>query len=192
MVLTAGLILLLVSSVPEVRFLETVWFTETVGPGATKLVSLDLSGFTYVEGSFGGAYTCGLRVYLLDDEGTASYNASGGLPDPDSSLNCDRTRGIFLNEIASVVFENTRNGTEAPSVRLDLFRISQPFAILVFPALIFSFSGASVVLFRLFRGGLVRIVTDLGQREDPDPSRFGREGGSEDEGYSSSGERSKK
>ena len=174
--LLAGLLLIFVSMVPEVRTADSVLFVGSLAPRELRTETVTQVGFTYAEIAFEGTPPCGVRLYVLDSRGGAEYRASGALPDPESSLNCERTSAVYQGDIDVVVFQNAFAINQSFAVRFDLVLVSQPNALLALPAFALFLFGGALVIMRSLHEGLVRTVEDLAEQETYEPPHRG-EGG---------------
>lgn len=171
--LVAGLLLIFLSVVPEVRPIGSVQFSDSLAPGEVRNETLNRTGFTYAEIAFDTPPPCGVRVFVLDTRLALEYQASGQLPSPETSLSCERTEDVHSDDISLVVFENVATVAQSFSIRFDLLLVSHPYALLALPAFVLFLLGAMVVVMEMIRGGLVRIVDELAEEEVDEPPRPG-------------------
>ena len=167
--LVAGASMAFVSYLPQVAQIDSLQFSGSVAANDTVALNFTASGYSHVAFAFEERPSCSLRAYALDTAAADLFVTSSVLPDPLTSLNCDRLQGVFSNLIALIVIDNPFAGPELNySLRADLFLVSQPDAIWVVPGFALFLGGAVAVIARMLRSGLTQIVDDIAE-EDPIP-----------------------
>lgn len=164
--LVAGVATAFASYSLNVAIVDSLSYVGSVGANDSIAAGFNTTGYSYVEFAFQQRPSCSLRVYVLDPAGAERYVTSSILPDPSTSLNCDRQRGVFAHAIALLVFDNPFEGAGLNySLRAHLYLVTQPYAIWVIPGFALFLGGAIAVAIRMLRSGVTEIVDDLGEDE---------------------------
>lgn len=164
--LIAGAGMAFVSYLPQVAQIDSIEYSGTVAANDSVVRNFTATGYSHVAFAFEQRPSCSLRVYVLDPGAAELYLTSSVLPDPLTSLNCDRLQGVFESLIALVVIDNPFAGPALNySLRADLFLLSQPYALWVIPGFAIFLGGAVGVIVRMLQSGLTEIVDDIGDEE---------------------------
>jgi len=173
----AGVVLFLLSVTPEIHGVDTLRFNGQLDPGAIISDGLNRSGYGIARVAFETRPSCALRLFVLNGALAERYLSSGSLPDPGQSLNCDQSEAVVREAIVLLVFQNARNeSTESYSVVVDLFVETLPYGLVALPAAALFILGMSLLLVRLFRGGLRRLEEELRRKDAVFPPGKGQEG----------------
>ncbi|MFQ6012916.1 MAG: hypothetical protein ACE5LS_04660 [Thermoplasmata archaeon] len=131
-----GIILTILASLVDTRFLETRTFQGSVPPLSEGREAQGVPEATYEGLGFTEARAselmCGVAVHFLTDAQSKQYQASGNLPPP--QLHCQRNAAFLPGSIADVRVENQRLNASTWSFELDLFEVSRPRSYLFLPA----------------------------------------------------------
>ena len=153
-----GIVLTILASITETRFLETRTLQGTVpafveGPQAQPVPEATYEGLGFAEAR-AGELECGVALHFLTDAEARQYEASGILPSP--QLHCQGTAAILPGTIADVRVSNQRLNASAWEFQLDLFALSRPQSALFLPASAFMLVGGIGLTISFFQWALGR------------------------------------
>jgi hypothetical protein len=153
-----GIVLTILASITETRFVETRDVQGTVPPLAEGLEAQQVPEAFYEGLGFAvaraGQFECGVAVHFLTDAEARQYQASGVLPSP--QLHCQRGTATLPGSVADVRVTNQRLNASAWQFELDLFALTRPPSLLFLPATAFMLVGGIGLTISFFQWAIGR------------------------------------
>lgn len=162
MAVVVGLILAVVSLVPDIDEVDRLTFQDTLPSFEQADVALEAYvGVVEVRLPTGG---CNVFVTFFDAAALSRYNDTGERPAP--QLTCDVRTANLRGPLRWMIVENRGLDPEPYEVTVILFAVRSTRAPLALPALLLLFGGSIYLLTRTIQRGVARVATELLQQRE--------------------------